>query len=1492
MIESFSVLTYPSFSEQNNYELNIKNSSTNNLILLFRIKRQEQKVLTFGPKKGMVLPGETRTIPISLLSRDFIRAKLLVKVVAVPRDQVNSLDFEKSWQNGVKYKGEIKKIIDIIDSEAPLDSILKSRSHESNNHDEYSDMLSEVSSFSSYPNLPHRFSPRNRSTESVVSAYELSSEFAGNLTPMIGDSPPPGKLQSITNYHHQQQHLHHHHHQQQQSHHHQGIRERLGGSFDSILRENEELEPLQEEEEQGDYRDDDRRQEIENEEEEETAEMADQTVELLKIVSKQLTLSADQFQETLSKKLPPKEINKLAQFFAGLMQENENTSNTRQQEEQEYYELPQNRNQHKKGGREERTEGLNLPPMSPNTRRNKQSFSSFNGTDETESISEIAKNNNPNASVHHLPHHRTRTTVDETESLISAEEPLSSSLAEQRAQNSNLNRSLQSIYSLPHGQEILQNRVERIVHEHHHKGDPYLSQNINRSFESGRQEEQHQGDHDRSRQSIPLKQSSSPKRPLPQQQQQSRESYNGNGESKTSHTNHESSLRNSLNQSQQQIRQSQSHSRQQSFDREQQQQQQQSFRQSVEKKPTAISGMPIIDERTLEAFSSLIGNNNNDPILASTSSSFHNPGANNFTLEVFNNHVNESLLKEIVETRIIYSIEYRHKIQSIVLQNLPILSLKSSLSAAFEEPVDEQSQLLPLTEQEKQLLILRNIYLEDFLTSLTIEFTSLLSLDDSINRFQSITSLDLSNNQLKYIDGMIVLPQLTYLNLSNNMLKSLDYLQSLTNLKTLLVKKNRIEHFSTSINVIITLSNCLINLDLSENPVCQDLRYADEIIFAFPKLKTFDSVCIERLYKSYTTNDAINKYRLQLQQNAFYGNSSSNRKKVVSTMLPQFPCVLFDDERKLLSTSLSKEANIHQVQESEVKFEFIQKLKRALGLRAFHLRRERVARVSSASPSPNQNFRSSSGRYSPAARTQRSSTSYRAGGGGDGMEASDFLRTAGSGSQSIYLDVPNGSRSRSQDVFDQRGGGQQQQQQQNSSGYYNTTEGGSGGLHPVYDYDQNTVINDQNQETEESFQRSILRQQSAAANPSYARKRENFEEVIARSGSDEGNNNNSRKNPLNAQSNDNFFMISKSASSAIGEGITPRTHLSINNRQQHSLRPSRESSVIGQQPSPEEKFSERRTLNSNSASNSPNRKLPSIEEELDPEQAKYRLEPSQQPVPILRPQVAVSPKRVSHSPAVATSRSPATTGRSSSTAAVDDRYTPNSPFNKKHAEYLDADFQNPKALPHFASHTTSSKKVGRANEPVFIPHWNKTHRSQDDSNLDYYQQQQQQQEQGIWKPNTFRGASPGYDYYTQQPVQPKRRASSLSPGRSRRGSASSIKSAGQRSGSGRYFDADDNASVTPSVFRETKSRQSRRRSFGVSDQSILGDGGGGDGNMTYHSDTEVSTRGRVVQDLSRMNFKEMQENERYSIWHPRYRVPQPIFGYSKPFCKRSTPSQK
>ncbi len=52
-----------------------------------------------------------------------------------------------------------------------------------------------------------------------------------------------------------------------------------------------------------------------------------------------------------------------------------------------------------------------------------------------------------------------------------------------------------------------------------------------------------------------------------------------------------------------------------------------------------------------------------------------------------------------------------------------------------------------------------------------------------------------------------------------------------------------------------------------------------------------------------------------------------------------------------------------------------------------------------------------------------------------------------------------------------------------------------------------------------------------------------------------------------------------------------------------------------------------------------------------------------------------------------------------------------------------------------------------------------------------------------------------------------------------------------------------------------------------------------------------SSRGLVEARLRAENFDEMQQPERYSIWHPRYRVPQPVFGYSKPFLLRDRPRQ-
>lgn len=48
----------------------------------------------------------------------------------------------------------------------------------------------------------------------------------------------------------------------------------------------------------------------------------------------------------------------------------------------------------------------------------------------------------------------------------------------------------------------------------------------------------------------------------------------------------------------------------------------------------------------------------------------------------------------------------------------------------------------------------------------------------------------------------------------------------------------------------------------------------------------------------------------------------------------------------------------------------------------------------------------------------------------------------------------------------------------------------------------------------------------------------------------------------------------------------------------------------------------------------------------------------------------------------------------------------------------------------------------------------------------------------------------------------------------------------------------------------------------------------------------------TVVSHTEQEFMEMQESERYGAWHPRYRVPKPVFGFSKPFAHRHAPSLK
>ena len=85
------------------------------------------------------------------------------------------------------------------------------------------------------------------------------------------------------------------------------------------------------------------------------------------------------------------------------------------------------------------------------------------------------------------------------------------------------------------------------------------------------------------------------------------------------------------------------------------------------------------------------------------------------------------------------------------------------------------------------------------------------------------------------------------------------------------------------------------------------------------------------------------------------------------------------------------------------------------------------------------------------------------------------------------------------------------------------------------------------------------------------------------------------------------------------------------------------------------------------------------------------------------------------------------------------------------------------------------------------------------------------------------------------------------------------------------------------------STRQRRKSYGILPGAKLRSSAEDSGYLSDPSGTGVTmkrtTRGPAIP--SEKQFKQMQEDPRYSIYHPRYRVPKKTFGYSKPFIHQN-----
>ncbi len=193
-----------------------------------------------------------------------------------------------------------------------------------------------------------------------------------------------------------------------------------------------------------------------------------------------------------------------------------------------------------------------------------------------------------------------------------------------------------------------------------------------------------------------------------------------------------------------------------------------------------------------------------------------------------NDQVTDRVVNQAIRLRCAEAFNSRSVVTVIDITNAAhVSSFNKALGVVFDEDKDSEVERL------------RAVMLEANLKHILLNGSKIRQIDNSINRFSKITSLDLSGNDLSSIPESLRLPLLQRLDLSHNKLSNLNALECLSSLKTLNFSHNLVKTLN-SVNVIVTLSSSIISVNFAGNPIATDTRYAAYVISAFPKLQTFD----------------------------------------------------------------------------------------------------------------------------------------------------------------------------------------------------------------------------------------------------------------------------------------------------------------------------------------------------------------------------------------------------------------------------------------------------------------------------------------------------------------------------------------------------------------------------------------------------------------------------------------------------------------------------
>jgi len=240
-----------------------------------------------------------------------------------------------------------------------------------------------------------------------------------------------------------------------------------------------------------------------------------------------------------------------------------------------------------------------------------------------------------------------------------------------------------------------------------------------------------------------------------------------------------------------------------------------------------------------------------------------------FLVDIQGQTVSNDVAYDALRVRASEHIVCKERVSAIQIHRCPVDSLSLIFDGLFKlVPLDllhigdsqglEPSDIAVVSELEA----LRGEVFDDRMRFVSVNHTKIERFDDSLNRFQRLTTLDLSHNHLTSISGNLALPHLQVLNVSQNFLKSLDCLQHLLSLRSLNASGNELASLHRSVHMLLPLARTLTRLDLSRNIVAAHPQYATTVVEVLKSLRFFDSRDLSKFSEKYTHNSGNPTFKL------------------------------------------------------------------------------------------------------------------------------------------------------------------------------------------------------------------------------------------------------------------------------------------------------------------------------------------------------------------------------------------------------------------------------------------------------------------------------------------------------------------------------------------------------------------------------------------------------------------------------------------------------